>query len=127
MLFDLTSYNDASLLLLRIITAAVFLYSGWSHLTHPLERSKSIEMPPSLTAGLGLWELIGGASVLLGIYPQIGAIMLIGIMLGAIYKKIFRWHMPFFQDATNGWHYDLIFLIANLVVLTTGGGKWILT
>ena len=49
-----------------------------------------------------------------------------GIMLGAIQKKLFVWHTGFWGDKTYGWHYDLTFVIANLVILTTGGGRFVL-
>lgn len=123
MLFDLTSYTDISLLLLRLMIAIVFITSGWAHAANPKARAKDIEMPVPVTFCLGVWEMIGALSVGLGFYPQIGAIMLILVMLGAIYKKIFSWHMGFFHNHTDGWHYDVIFLIANLVVLTTAGGN----
>lgn len=123
MLIDLASYTDISLLLLRVMIAIVFIASGWAHATNPKARAKDIEMPVRVTFGLGIWEMIGALSVALGIYPQIGALMLILVMLGAIYKKIFSWHMGFFHNHTDGWHYDMIFLIANLVVLTTAGGN----
>ena len=79
-------------------------------------------MPPWLTAIiLGLWQIIGALSILLGIFAQIGAMMLIVVAIGAIIKKIFVWHTGFYQGGSGGWHYDLILLIANLVILTTGG------
>jgi putative oxidoreductase len=46
--------------------------------------------------------------------------------LGAIQKKLFVWHTGFWGDKTYGWHYDLVFLVANLVSLTTGGGRLVL-
>jgi putative oxidoreductase len=39
---------------------------------------------------------------------------------------VFVWHIGFWGEQTYGWHYDLTFLIANLVILTTGGGRLVL-
>lgn len=64
--------------------------------------------------------------VALGVFAQVAALGLMGIMLGAIQKKLFVWHIGFWGDKTYGWHYDLLFVIANLVILTTGGGRFVL-
>ena len=61
--------------------------------------------------------------VAFGVLTQIAALGLIGVSLGAIQKKVFVWHTGFWGDKTYGWHYDLLFLVANLVILTTGGGR----
>ena len=48
---------------------------------------------------------------------------LILIMLGAIQKKIFVWKTGFWGKGGSGWHYDLMLLVMNLVIVVTGGGK----
>jgi putative oxidoreductase len=47
-------------------------------------------------------------------------------MLGAIEKKIFSWHTGFWGEKASGWHYDLIFVLMNLVILFTEGGAYVL-
>jgi putative oxidoreductase len=64
--------------------------------------------------------------VALGILPQFAALGLILIMLGAIQKKIFVWHTGFWGKASDGWHYDLLFVAMALVIATTGGGRYVL-
>jgi putative oxidoreductase len=49
-----------------------------------------------------------------------------GYQSGAIQKKLFVWHIGFWGENTYGWHYDLLFLVANLVILTTAGGRLVL-
>lgn len=123
MLFpDLTALADIALFLLRLMIAAVFGTSGWSHATKPKERAESIGMSPAFTLVLGVVELVGAASLVLGVYPQAGAILLIGVMLGAIHKKVFVWKTGFWGDEGQGWYYDLLYLVCNLVILATGGG-----
>lgn len=124
---ELAALSDASLLLLRILIAAIFASSGWSHVRRPEKRAESIGMSPTFTAGLGVVELIGAASVALGLWAQVGAALLIGVMLGAIYKKAFVWETGFWGDEGQGWYYDLLYLACNAVVLTTGGGAYTLT
>ena len=60
-----------------------------------------------------------------GVLIQLAAIGLILIMLGAIQKKIFVWHTGFW-GGSSGWHYDLMFVVMNLVIAFTGGGHWVL-
>lgn len=87
----------------------------------PKERGEGLGLSPGMTRFVGIAEVVGAISVALGIYIQIGAIILIGTMLGALYKKIFIWGTGFYADEGLGWHYDLIFVFANLLFLATGG------
>jgi putative oxidoreductase len=119
----LAQFSDLALLLLRLWIAAVFATSGWSHATRPEERAESIGMSPAFTLVLGVVEILGAASLVLGVYPQIGALVLIGVMLGAIQKKVFVWKSGFWGDEGQGWYYDALYLVCNLVILTTGGGS----
>lgn len=119
---QLGAYVDVSLFLLRLMLAAVFGTSGWSHLRHPRDRAESIGMPPAFTFLLGGGELLGALSLALGVFVQLGAAVLILTMLGAIYKKAFVWSTGFWGDEGNGWYYELLYLVCNLVILTTGGG-----
>lgn len=127
MIADLSFFIPASLLLLRIIVAIVFFSSGKSHAMNPVERGKSVGLPPSVTRFLGIAEIIAAISIALGIFPQIGAAIIVATMLGAIQKKLFVWHTGFYADKGYGWHYDLIFVIAALAIIATNGGAYILT
>jgi putative oxidoreductase len=89
--------TDYALLLLRILVAVIFFSSGKSHVLNPKERGKSIGMPPTATSFLGITEILGAISMAAGIFPQIGALILILIMSGAIYKKIFEWDTGFYE------------------------------
>lgn len=122
---ELTRFTDLALLLLRLMVALVFGSSGWSHLTHAEERSKSIGMSKGFTLFLGAAELAGSVGVAFGVLPQVAALGLILVMLGAVQKKIFVWHTGFWgKHGTDGWHYDLMLIIMNVVIIATGGGKF---
>jgi len=114
---------DWSLFLLRLIVAAVFGSSGYSHLKSPTERAQSIGMPVPVTLFLGAAELAGAIALAVGFLTQWAALGLILIMFGAIYKKIAEWHTGFWGEKSTGWHYDLLFVVMNLVIATTGGGR----
>jgi putative oxidoreductase len=122
----LLEWNDLALVLMRLLVGWVFVYSGWSHARDPVSRGKSIGMSPRVTRGLGLAEIGAGLGVALGILTQVAALALILVMLGAIQKKLFVWHTGFWGENASGWHYDLLFVAMNLVILTTGGGRWVL-
>jgi putative oxidoreductase len=122
----LSQFSDVALLLMRFLVGVVFVSSGWSHAKDPITRAKSIGLSPGFTRFLGLAELAGGLGVALGVLPQLAAVGLILIMLGAIQKKIFVWHTGFWGKASDGWHYDLLFVAMCLVIATTGGGRYVL-
>ena len=122
----LLRFGDVGLLLLRVVVAVVFLDSGWNHLRSPAERSKSIGASTGFTVFLGSAEVLGSLGVALGVLIQLAAIGLILIMLGAIQKKIFVWKIGFWGGRAYGWHYDLMLLVMNLVILLTGGGSLVL-
>jgi len=120
---QLTRFTDVALLLLRVMVGVVFLTSGWNHLRDPVGRSKDIGLSKRFTIFLGAAELAGGLGVIVGVFAQLAAAGLILIMLQAIRKKIFVWHTGFWgKSGTNGWSYDTMLLVMNLVIVTTGGG-----
>jgi putative oxidoreductase len=123
---QLARFTDLGILLLRLITGLVFATSGYSHLKDPTARAKDIGMPKSFTIFLGIGEVAGGLGVAVGVLTQLAAFGLILIMFGAIQKKIFVWHTGFWGEKASGWHYDLIFVLMNLVIAFTNGGAYVL-
>jgi putative oxidoreductase len=123
---QLAQFSDLGFLLLRLMVGIVFITSGWNHLNDPEGRSKSIGMSKGFTIFLGAGEVAGALGVIFGVLTQLAAFGLILIMLGAIQKKIFVWHTGFWGERTYGWHYDLTFVIMNLVIMFTNGGGWVL-
>jgi putative oxidoreductase len=119
---QLLQFSDVALLCLRLMVAVVFFESGRQHARDPVGRAASIGQSPGFTRILGCVEMAAA----LGVFAQVAALGLMGIMLGAIQKKLFVRHIGFWGDKTYGWHYDLLFVIANLVILTTGGGRFVL-
>jgi putative oxidoreductase len=121
---QLASFTDVALLLLRIMVGIVFVTSGWKHFQDPEGRSKDIGMSKGFTIFLGAAEVAGSVGVIFGVFVQLAAVGLILIMLGAIQKKIFVWRTGFWgKSGTNGWSYDTILVVMNLVIVTTGGGN----
>lgn len=123
---QLARFTDLGLLLLRLMVALVFITSGYNHLKDPETRSKSIGMSKGFTIFLGIAEVAGALGVAFGVLTQLAAFGLILLMLGAIQKKIFSWHTGFWGEKTYGWHYDLMFILMNLVIAFTDGGHYVL-
>lgn len=116
-------YADLSLFLLRLMVAAVFGASGLGHLKAPRQRAESIGMSIPFTVFLGIAEIAGALGLVAGVLTQWAAIGLILVMMGSISKKIFEWKTGFWGEKASGWHYDLMFVAMNLVILCTGGGR----
>ena len=116
-------YADWSLFLLRLMVAVVFASSGFLHLKSPRKRAESLGMSVGFTAFLGAAELAGSIALVVGVLTQWAALGLILTMLGAIYMKAVMWKTGFWGEKNSGWHYDLLFVVMNLVILSTGGGR----
>lgn len=123
---QLLPFSDVALLCLRLMVGLVFFDSGLRHARDPVGRGAGIGLSPGATRVLGFVSMAASLGVALGVFPQVAALGLMGVSLGAIQKKLFVWHTGFWGDKTYGWHYDLMFLVANLVILTTGGGRLVL-
>ena len=122
----LNQFSDVALLLVQLVVATIFLSSGWRHLTDLETRAKRIEMPTWATAAVGGVELIAAVALILGVYPKIAALLLVGVMAGALYKKIFAWKVGYFSENGIGWHYELLLLLASLLIAATNSGVFAL-
>lgn len=123
---QLLQLGDVALLCLRLVVAVVFFESGRRHAADPVGRAASVGLTPGVTRLLGLAEMAGALGVAFGVLIQPAALGLMLVMLGAIQKKVSEWHIGFWGEKTYGWHYDLTYLVANLVILATGGGRLVL-
>jgi putative oxidoreductase len=116
-------YADWSLLLLRVVVAVVFGSSGFLHLKSPRQRAESLGMSVGFTMFLGAAELAGAVALVVGVLTQWAALGLILVMLGAICMKVAKWKTGFWGEKNSGWHYELLFVVMNVVILCTGGGR----
>jgi putative oxidoreductase len=123
---QLARFTDLGILLLRLMVGLIFITSGYNHLKDPVSRGKSIGMSKGFTIFLGAGEVSGALGVAAGVLTQLAAIGLILIMLGAVHKKIFVWKTGFWGEKESGWHYDLMIILMNLLILSTDGGGYVL-
>jgi putative oxidoreductase len=71
----------------RLLFGGFFLYSGINHLRKhkqmaPYAESKGVPAPDAAVTAAGIPLIIGGASVLLGVKPKLGALAILGFLAG---------------------------------------------
>jgi putative oxidoreductase len=113
-----------ALLALRALTGLVFVWSGFSHVSDSEGRSKDLGLPKGFVLLLGTVELLAGLGIAGGLLTRLSAVGLMIVMLGAMHRKAFVWHSGFWGKGSQGWHYDLLFFLINLLIFATNGGEW---
>lgn len=122
MFTQLIEYNNVGLFLLRLAIGIIFFYHALPKLKNSKGMAQGIGMPSGTIFMLGAIELLSSIGIVLGIYTQLAALLLGIVMIGAIYFKMVKWHMPFAAMDKTGWEFDLILLAANIAILLGGGG-----
>jgi putative oxidoreductase len=120
---SLLEYSDLGMFAVRFVLAAVFIYHAYPKLKDSKGMAKMMGAPSMMVLAMGLMELFAGLSVLLGVYIQLGALMIAVIMVGAIKMKVLKWKTPFSATDKMGWEFDLVLLAMALLLLTSGGGE----
>lgn len=98
------------------------MYHGVPKLQKPGTMASGAGMPASMIFLLGIVESFSGVVLIVGVWVQFAALVLALVMVGAMYKKIVTWHVPFFAHNTTGWEFDAMLLAASIAILLTGGG-----
>lgn len=124
MLFpSLLAYDDYGFLALRIALGVIFIVHAIPKLKNPAGIAGAIGAPVWFGTLVGLGEVGGSLLVLLGLFTQVGALILAVVMVGATYLKIVRWNMPFTAMDKVGWEFDLMLFASALLLLLTGPGS----
>lgn len=66
--------------------------------------------------GLGIVEFISALAVLGGVGTRFGSLALMAVMIGAIYHKIAKWHVPFMAHDKTGWEFDFLIFLSLLTI-----------
>lgn len=121
-----TKIQDAALLLLRLIVAAIFFYAAyakWSFWTVTPE-GMSAAMA-GLIKFLSIVEPLGALALVAGFLTRFAAAGLAIIMLGAIFVLRFVMQAGFFTTPQGvGLDYNLLILGGCIVILAFGAGRW---
>lgn len=114
---------DVAALALRLMVAAEFLPSGVASLRDPPGRAKLNGVSTPFMVFIGVAEIAGSLGMIAGVLARLAALGLIAIMAGAIYKKIFAWHIGFWGKDNLGWHYELMLVTINFAIAVAGPGQ----
>ena len=120
-----TTYQNSGLLILRIITAAIFYVAAYYKF--PFWSGAPEGTPPFMlftTRLLSIAEPLGATVVLVGFLTRWAAAGLIIVLLGAIYVSQFVYGIGFVTPTSPGWNFPLAVLAGCLILTAFGAGKW---
>jgi putative oxidoreductase len=124
------SYNNsqnAALLILRIITAAIFYVAAyyklpfWKGVPEGMSVSSFLLFTTKL---LSIAEPLGATAVLFGFLTRLASVGLIIILIGAIFVSQFVYGIGFVTPTSAGWNMPLAVLGGCLILAAFGAGKW---
>jgi len=110
----LHAFSDWGLLAIRLALFGIF----WVH-----GRGKAGSKMPIMRV-ISVCEPLGALAVLAGLLTQLAAVGFVAVMIGAIYSKISKWHVPFKADDKTGWEFDLLILAASIMLIVSGAGAF---
>jgi putative oxidoreductase len=113
---------DLAALLVRIVIGIVFLVSFRNKIKDVAGFAKGNNLPTPVAFLHIMNEGVGGVAVLLGIFTQIGAVMIMIAMIASLSFHIFKWKSKYWA-ASGGWEYDLMIFAMSALILFTGGGS----
>ena len=111
-------YNEtnmySSLFLMRLAVGAIFIHHALPKLRDPKAKASGMGWSSNQVLGLGIIEFISGVALIGGVGVKMASLALSVVMLGAIYHKMKKWHVPFSSHNSTGWEFDMLLLAANL-------------
>lgn len=115
--------QDVSLLLVRVVLAACFIAASRNKAKNLKKFAKQNGLPVPVAFGVMLAEFGAGTALLMGIFPQFAAALIMLLTLGSMRMHIFVWHSSYWA-AKGGWEYDLLMFTLASVILVSGGGAY---
>ena len=123
--FDSSNNRNFSLLAMRLIVAAIFLYAGYAKLMFwsapPEGMSSSMA---NLMKFLSIVEPLGGVALVAGFLTRWASAGLAIIMIGAVFIMQFTMGVGFMTAQGPGWAFPLIILGSCFILMTFGPGGW---
>lgn len=117
--------KDVVLLLVRLIVGLSFVVAARNKSRNIRKFAKSNGLPVPAALGVMCAEFLSGTALLVGIYAQIAAIIIMMLMLGTMRLHILKWHSPYWASS-GGWEYDLIMFTLAATVFVFGVGRYAL-
>lgn len=80
----------------RILYGGFFLYAGYNHFANQQAlttgtAAKGVPAPKVAVVGTGVLLIVGGLSILLGVWVRLGAVLLLIFLVGVTYKMHAFW------------------------------------
>ncbi len=122
--------EDVALFIIRVAIGAIFIAHGSQKvlglfggpgMTGFIQWIAPYGVSP-LIAQIGAYaELIGGILLLTGIAAELGAVLALGVMAGAV--KLIHWPHGFFIQ-NGGFEYTLLLAVLCFAIIVGGPGRW---
>ncbi len=105
------AHNWWGIWFLQFAVGVIFIFHGWPKLKSKIGLLK--------IGGQfhGLIEIVGGLALFFSYHVRAVGLVFAIIMLGAIWFKKFKWHLPFYSHTGSGWEFDFILLATNIFFL----------
>lgn len=117
-------------LLLRVVLGILFLAHAGLKLfvftpAGTAQFFASLGLPGALAYITIVWEILGAAALILGVWPRVAAIVVIPVLLGAIFTV--HGHAGFFFNNPNGgWEFPAFWIVGLVVQALVGDGLYAL-
>jgi len=115
--------QNLSLLILRLIIAAIFIAAGYGK--YPMWSSNPYNLGSfdlNLTRFLSIAEPLGALALILGMFTRLAATCLAIVMAGAIYYCLVVYKLGFFPAGSPGWSFPLCIMGGCIILATFGAG-----
>ena len=116
----------------RVIVALYFLESAWNHLAHSghmigYAQSKGVPSPKLAIMGSGVLLLLGGLSILTGMYTGVGLALLIIFLVVVSFKMHDYWKEsdPMAKNGSRLHFYKNMAIIGALLMMYAIAGPWV--
>lgn len=116
--------HDIGLILLRLSVGIPFIVAGFSKVTNmsaTINGFSDAGLAPIIAILVSVIELVGGISIIIGLFSRYSAILLSIVML---YAVIFVHGPAGYRLMNGGYEYPLVLLFASLAIITLGVGKY---
>lgn len=120
---------DIGMLILRFSLGIVLIPHGVYKFQKKQFFDKKWKEEYSLPVGsvllTGIVQILGGAAIILGIFPRLSAVIQIVVMLVATWVSIWKHDEPFLSTPEGkGWDVNLLLIGALLALIFLGSGSW---
>jgi putative oxidoreductase len=120
-----TIFQNTALLILRIITAAIFFVAGYYKIPFwSIEPEGMSAFLLFTTRLLSIAEPLGAIAVLIGFLTRLAASGQIIILIGAIFVTQFVFGIGFVTPTAPGWDMPLAVLGGCIILAAFGAGSW---